>query len=433
MDTDDRVGPAPPEPPAPIEAAPTTGWRSLAVDLTPLRRSRDFRLLMVSRGVSFFGTMVTYVAVPVQVFALTGSSLAVGLLGLVELACLLVPAFLGGALADAMDRRRLVLRTETAFMVGVGVLVANAALDHPRVWVVFVLAGVLSALDALQRPALDALIPRLVDVDDLTAAGAISGLQGTLAMILGPALAGILIAGPGLTFAYSLDAATFAASIVVLRAMAATPPPPQAERPSLRRIAEGVRYARSRQELIGTYLVDMTAMFFGMPIALFPAMATRYGGAEVVGLLYSAPSLGAFLAMVTSGWTSRVHRHGWAIALAAVMWGAGIVVFGVAPSLWLAVVGLVVAGGADMVSGVFRMTMWNRTIPDALRGRLASIELISYSSGPLLGNAESGVAAALVGVRAAVVSGGVLCIVGVVTAAAALPAFRAYDDRTPVA
>jgi MFS family permease len=287
----------------------------------------------------------------------------------------------------------------------------------------------MAGLDGIQRPALDAMIPRLVESQEITSAAAIGSLQGTTAMIAGPALAGLLIAGPGLPATFGIDVATFALSLMALTAMRAVPPPADAERPSVRRVVEGLRYAASRQELIGTYVVDMAAMFFGMPMALFPAIATRYGGAGVLGALYAAPSAGAFLATVTSGWTARVHRHGLAIAAAAALWGAAIVVFGLAGPIWLALAGLAVAGGADMVSGIFRMTVWNRTVPDSLRGRLASIELVSYSSGPLLGNTEAGAAAALFGVRASVVSGGALCVAAVIVTSAALPAFRAYDDR----
>jgi MFS family permease len=211
------------------------------------------------------------------------------------------------------------------------------------------------------------------------------------------------------------------------------PPAPDAERPSLRAIVEGFRYARSRQELIGTYGVDMVAMFFGMPNALFPALAVKLGGGPgVLGLLYAAPAVGSLLATATSGWISRVNRHGAAVCVAAAGWGVGIVVLGLAPGLALALVGLVIAGFADMVSGIFRSTIWNQTIPDRLRGRLAGIELVSYSSGPLLGNVEAGVVASLAGLRASIVSGGVLCIAGVAVAAALLPAFRRYE-ATPLA
>jgi MFS family permease len=211
------------------------------------------------------------------------------------------------------------------------------------------------------------------------------------------------------------------------------PPPPGAERPSLRRIAEGFRYARSRPELVGTYGVDIVAMFFGMPTALFPAFALEFGGPGVLGLLYAAPSVGSLVATATSGWTRRVHRHGLAVILAAGAWGVGILLLGLAPNLPLALAALAFAGAADMVSGIFRSTIWNQTIPDRLRGRLAGIEQVSYSSGPLLGDVEAGVVGSLVGVRASLVSGGVLCVLGVAATALLLPAFRRYDARTFVA
>jgi MFS family permease len=210
--------------------------------------------------------------------------------------------------------------------------------------------------------------------------------------------------------------------------MRAVPPPADAPRPTLRSIAEGFHYARGRPELLGTYSVDMVAMFFGMPNALFPALAAKLGGgAGLLGLLYAAPAAGAMLATATSGWITRVRRHGAAVCVAAAGWGVGIVVVGLAPGIALALAGLVVAGFADMVSGIFRSTIWNQTIPDRLRGRLAGIEQVSYSTGPLLGNVEAGIVASLAGVRASIVSGGVLCIAGVAVAAAILPAFRRYE------
>jgi MFS family permease len=287
----------------------------------------------------------------------------------------------------------------------------------------------MAGLDGLQRPSLDALLPRLVERHELTAAAALSSLRGTFGMILGPATGGVLIAVVGLPATFGVDLATFAVSLVCLRLMRAVPPPPDAEPPSVRGVVEGFRFAMSRPELVGTYSVDIVAMFFGMPNALFPALAHRLGGPAVLGLLYAAPSFGAMLAMLTSGWTSHVHRHGMAVLVAAAGWGMGIVVCGLAPGIVLACAGLVIAGFADMLSGVFRSTIWNQTIPDRLRGRLAGIEQLSYSTGPLLGNVEAGIVASLAGVRASIVSGGILCVAGVAVAALALPAFRRYDAR----
>jgi MFS family permease len=419
----ERIGPGPPIAPGGVRRL----LRLATIDIGPLRRRRDFRLLWIGQGVSFFGSMITYVAIPFQAYQLSGSSLVVGLLGLAELAPLLAAAFIGGALADAFDRRRMMQVTELSFAAASLVLVGNALLPHPQLWVLFVMSALLATLDGLQRPSLDALTPRLVERDELVAAGALSSFRMTIGMIAGPAIGGVLVATAGVPATYAVDTATFVVSLAALRMMRGVPPPPEAEPPSLARILEGLRYARSRPELMGTYVVDIVAMFFGMPMALFPAAASHLGGAGVLGLLYAAPAVGSLAATITSGWAARVHRHGAAVCVAAAVWGVGIIGFGLAPNLALALLGLVVAGGADMVSGIFRGTIWNQTIPDHLRGRLAGIEQVSYSNGPLLGNVESGVVASLAGLRASIVSGGVLCIAGVAVAALALPAFWRYD------
>jgi MFS family permease len=401
-----------------------------SMDIGPLRRHRDFRLLFVGQALSFFGSEVTYVALPYQVFQLTDSTLAVGLLSLAEFVPLMFMAFVGGALSDAFDRRRMVQVAELGSGLAIGVLLLNSLLSHPRVWVLFVVTPILAALYGILRPSLDAMVPRLVPREELPAASALEGFRGTLGSIAGPALAGIIIAVAGVPAAYALDAATFGISLVALWFMRALPPAPDAPSVSLQSIREGIRYAFSREELLGTYGIDMIAMFFGMPMALFPAIAEEFGGAGVLGLLYAAPAVGSLLASVTGGWVGGVHRHGLAIVFAAIGWGLAIIGFGLAQDLWLALVCLVFAGGADMISGIFRMTIWNQTIPDRLRGRLAGIEQVSYTSGPLLGNLEAGVVAALTSVRTSVVSGGVFCVVGVALAALALPAFRRYDART---
>lgn len=405
------------------------------VDVTPLRRHRDFRLLFIGRFVSFFGSMISSVALPYQVYLLTHNVLAVGVLGVVEFGPLLVFAFVGGALADARDRRTMVLASEAALMVCSGVLVVNAAVAHPQVWLLFAVAALWGVLDAIQRPSLDAMLPRLVERHELTAAAALGGLRGTLGQILGPALGGILIAALGLPVTYGVDCATFVVGLTCLVLMRTVPPPVDAQRPSVRGVVDGLLYARSRQELLGTYFVDMIAMFFGMPMALFPAIAQGLGGPKVLGLLYAAPAVGSFVFSATSGWTNRVQRHGMGVIVSATAWGVAIVGFGLAGSLPLALFFLGLAGAADMASGVFRGVIWNQTIPDALRGRLAAIEMISYTSGPALGNFEAGVVAALFSVRISVVSGGVLCVIGCLLCAAALPLFRAYHarDSAPVA
>jgi MFS family permease len=399
------------------------------LDITPLRRHRDFRLLFIGRLVSTFGNMITVVAIPYQVYQLTHSVLLVGLLGLAELTALIVFAMLGGALADAADRRKMVLISEAGLMAGSLILAGNSLLAQPLVWLIFVIAALQGALDALQRPSLDALLPRLVDRDELKAAGALGTFRGTLGMIAGPALAGVLVAVAGLPITYLVDVGTFVVGLVCLLLMRAVPPPVDAARPSLARVLEGIRYARSRPELIGTYVVDIVAMLFGMPMALFPAIAQGLGGPTVLGLLYTAPAVGSFLFLATSGWTRRVHRHGMGVIAAATLWGLAIIGFGLVPGRTAALVFLALAGAADAMSGVFRQVIWNQTIPDSLRGRLASIELLSYSAGPTLGNFEAGVVASIFSVRVSVVSGGVLCVIGCILCAVALPAFRRYDER----
>jgi MFS family permease len=404
-------------------------WRLATIDLRPLRRHRDFRLLFIARLVSFFGSMITVVAVPYQVYQLSHSVLLVGFLGLAELAALIGFAMLGGALADAADRRSMVVLSEVGLMAGSLALAGNSLLPHPLVWLIFVIAALQGAFDALQRPSLDALLPRLVDRDELAAAGALGSLRGTVGMIAGPALAGVMVAVAGLPITYLVDVATFVVGLACLLLMRAVPPPVDAARPSIKRVLEGIRYARSRPELIGTYVVDIVAMLFGMPMALFPAIAQGLGGPKVLGLLYAAPAVGSFLFAATSGWTRQVHRHGMGVIVAATLWGVAIIGFGLVPGLIGALVFLALAGAADAMSGVFRQVIWNQTIPDSLRGRLASIELLSYSAGPTLGNFEAGVVASIFSVRVSVVSGGALCVIGCVLCAIALPAFRKYDER----
>jgi MFS family permease len=398
------------------------------MDLRPLRR-RDYRLLYAAQFVSFLGTMMTYVALPYHVYRLTGSSLAVGLLGLAELVPLLATAFVGGALADALDRRRLVMATDLALAAGAGALALIGLADEPPLWSLYVVAGFMSGVSGLQRPSLDALAPRLVARDEIPAVAALSTFRGSVGMIAGPALGGLLIAGVGLTATYAVDALSYVAALVCFTLIRSAPPPEGGERPSLAAIAEGFRYARSRQELIGTYVVDFVAMVFGMPLALFPALSEGLGGPPVLGWLYAAPAVGALAASLTARWTPRVHRHGLAVMVAAGVWGLAIVAFGLCRTLWPSLFFLALAGGADAVSGIFRSTLWNQTIPDALRGRLAGIEMVSYMSGPLLGHTEAGAVAAWFGVRASVISGGVLCVLGVVVCGALLPRFVRYDAR----
>jgi MFS family permease len=414
-----------PEPPA---GKPSALLGAFALDLAPLRISRDYRLLFTSQTISFFGAMMSFVVLPWQMYQLTHSSLAVGLLGAAEFIPTITMGFVGGALADYVDRRRMVLTSEACMSACSALLILNSLLAHPRVWVLFFCAIAYAGLNGLKRPSLEALTPKLVPPEMMTAVSALRSIGSTLGGVLGPALGGMVAATFGPTLAYSTNFFTFAISLVALWIMRAAPPLVNADRPSMHSLLEGLRYARSRPELLGTYFIDINAMFFGMPMALFPAIAVKFGGASV-GLLYAAPSAGAFIASIASGWSSRIHRHGLAVTIAAAIWGLAIVAFGFTNHLWLALLCLAIAGGSDMISGLFRMTIWNQTIPDHLRGRLAGIEMVSYMSGPMLGNAEAGIVASLFSIRTSVVSGGVLCVLGTGLLALIFPAFVRYDGR----
>lgn len=399
--------------------------RKIGPELALLGRRRDYRLLWTGQAVSLFGSAITQVAMPFQVFRLTHSSLDVGLLGLSELVPLLLISVAGGAIADGVDRRRLVFASEALLGLSSIALMANALLPHPHVWPLFALSAVASGLFALGRPSLTAMLPRLVEAQEVPAANALSALSGTWAMVAGPAAGGLLLAAAGLSATYLLDTATFAISLACLAGMRSMPPQ-RLERPSLRSVATAFRYLVSRPDIQGTYIIDTVAMVFGMPKALFPALALNHfhGGPRALGYLYAAPAVGALVVNLVAGLVHRIDRDGAGITLAVCVWGGAIAAFGLTRNLAAALGCLAVAGAADMTSGLFRMRVWNSTIPDHLRGRLAGIEWANVASGPLLGDVEAGAVAAWRGPVFSVVSGGLACIAGAAAVAVALPAFR---------
>lgn len=401
------------------------------VDLSPLRTSRDFRLLLVAGVVTYVGAMMTYVALPWQLYRLTGSNLAVGLLGAVELVPLVVFGLWGGAIADHYDRRRVLLVTAAAQCGLTALLLLNAALPQPRVWALYVLGALMSAVTAAHRPSREALLPRVVRHDQLPGALALSAIGMQAGLLVGPAIGGVLVAQAGPVWAYGVDVVGLAVATALYAALRPAPPTDGGTPPSVAAIVDGIRYAAGRRDLLGTYVVDMVAMFLAMPVVLFPAFATDVlERPELLGLLYSAGTAGSLLATATSGWVSRVHHHGRAVVVSAAAWGLGVAAAGLATSPWLVLVALAVAGAADMISALFRQVIWNQTIPDERRGRLAGIEMLSYSVGPLGGQMRAGVVADLYGVRTSIVSGGLLCAVGVVATAGLLREFWQYDART---
>ncbi len=403
----------------------------IALDVTPLQISRDYRLLFTGQFVSAFGTALSFVALPWQMYQLTHSTLYVGLLGVAEFVPMFLLGLVGGALADAVDRRKLILGAECGLAACCAMLACNALLPAPHVWVLFAGSAWFAGCNAIHRPALDSLTPRLVPPEQLPAVSALSSLR-SFTFIVGPAVAGVIAATFGVAPAFALNLLTYLVAVATLLAIRSVPVPCEARTPSLPAIAEGLKYARTRPELLGTYLIDINAMFFAMPIALFPALAERFGGRSV-GLLYAMLALGPLLVSLTSGWTAHVRRQGRAIVVAVIVWGFAIVGFGAAPNLWVALGCLLVAGAADGVSGIFRMTIWNQTIPDRLRGRMAGIEMISYLTGPYLGNAQVGFTASLLGLRTGIMWGGAACVAGTGVLALLLPRFVRYDRREGLA
>ncbi|MBH9576286.1 MFS transporter [Inhella proteolytica] len=402
----------------------------MLLDIGPLRRDRAFALLFFSQLVSGLGTMVSYVAVPWQLYELTHSNAQVGLLGLVQLIPVLGCGLVGGAVADRVDRKRLLMVCEALMGLCLAGLLANTLAGEPSVWLIYALVAVLQGASGFHRPALEALTQKLAQREDYAAVATLSSVRGTLTMVAGPALAGLMLAGWGAQGAYLFDLLSFVLALAFIafipRARIAMPEP-DGERPHLLAdLAAGLRFAWARPELMGTYIVDIIAMAFAFPVALFPAMAAASGRPDAVGWLLSAMAVGALLIGLFSAWTGRVRRHGRAVVLAAGVWALGIVALGFAPGLLAALLCLALAGAADMVSGVFRSTIWNETIPNEMRGRLAGIEMISYLTGPLIGNARAGFMADAWDVPIAIWSGGLVCLVAVVLTGIGLPRFWAY-------
>jgi MFS family permease len=404
--------------------------KKISMDISPLRKYPDFRRLWSAGLISYFGSMITYVAIPFQIKELTNSYIAVGLVGAIELVPLIVFGLYGGVLADRVDRRKMILFTEIALALMTLSLFINSQQSNPSLVWIYIVAGCFAALDGLQRPSADAILPRLVGHEDLPSASALMSLRWQFGVITGPALAGILLATSGTGPAYLVDVCTFVLSIVIILRVKSVKPTASNPAPTFSAMVEGIKYATSRKDLLGTYLVDLAAMFFAMPNALFPFWADEIDATWALGFFYAAGTIGSVIVTLTSGWIKNYHFHGRAVYLAALGWGVAITLAGTTDSLFLIFIFLALAGASDMVSALFRGAIWNQSIPDELRGRLAGIELLSYSVGPLGGQMRAGTFAAVTNLRTSVISGGLLCIGFVSIAAAAMPKFRKYDART---
>jgi MFS family permease len=409
--------------------------RGTAIDLTPLRVSPPFRRLFAGDAVSVIGTQVTTVAVPIQVYAQTRSAAAVGLVGLAGLVPLVVFGVYGGTIADAFDRRRLVLLSTSGQLLLALVLVAQAAADVGSTALLYAVIAAQAALFALEHPARQALIPRLLPAELLASANALRQVEFNLGVTLGPLLAGVLVARFGYEAAYGVDALTFAAALLAVAGLPPVPPEGGGRRAGTASVLEGLAFLRTRQVLLMTFVLDLVAMVFAMPRALFPALAEQVygGGAQTAGLLYSALAAGALGGALFSGWFRRVHRHGVAVVVAIGAWGLAVTLFGLTDVLWLGLLCLAAAGLADMVSAVFRTAILQAAAPDEMRGRLGGVFIVVVAGGPRVGDARAGGAAELVGLQSASVYGG-LAVVGVTAAiAAGAKRFRAYDARDPSA
>ena len=415
--------------------ADTTGQRDapvparrLFVDIAPLREFREYRLLFIGHGVTMMGRQLTIVGAPIQVYSLTRSTLAVGLLGLVQFPALIVGSIVGGALADSMDRRRLLLIAQVILAMLTAGLAVNAMLARPSVVAIYALTAAVALLSGVDQPTRSATVPRLVTAPRLSSAIALQILLSQLANAAGPAVAGLVIAQVGVAAAFAADTFSFVVAGGVMLMMRPLPPMGGGTRADLRSVREGLSFIRKRQELQGTFVIDIGAMVLGMPRALFPELGlTVFGRSQsVVGLLYAAPGVGAMLAALTSGWVMRIRRAGVATIVVVLVWGVSITAFGFAGSLPVALVLLAIGGGADALSAVFRTTILQLTTPDRLRGRLSAVQIAVVAGGPRLGDLEAGVVASLTSARVAAWSGGLGAAASAVLVGLFMPRFRQW-------
>ncbi len=388
--------------------------RSILLDITPLRRHPQFRRLWFGLTVSSVGSQLTVVGVAYQAYVLTRSSLVVGLVSLVQLVPTLVGALSGGAIADSLDRRRVLILAQVMLATASGGLALNAFSPHPELWVLFVATSASAAFQGLDFPTRLAVMPMILPAEDLPSAYALQSLVTSVAVVAGPLLAGLIISGLSLGAVYTVDVVSYGAALVAAIMLPALPPARGGTPIGVRSVMEGLRFLRSEQLLTATFGIDLVAMTFGMPRAVFPALGVElfHGGAGTVGLLFAAPGAGALLGSLLSGWARRIRSQGRALVVCMLGWGSAIAVFGVVPILWIGLCLLGLAGAADVFGTVFRIAILQHRTPEHLQGRLSGTFYAAAVSGNRLGDGESGFAAAIGGPQFAVWSGGLACVVG---------------------
>lgn len=397
------------------------------IDISPLRDSPAFRYAYAARGATVLVTGMLLVAASLQLFELTGSSLAVAAFNVAMALPMVLALMVGGVLSDRRDRRELMLWSRTAYALGVIIFFVNALRAEPSPWLIY-LAGVISgAAGGISVPAMMAATPALVGRERLAAAAALSGLAMQIGGIIGPALAGALIAGPGLIFCYAIVLIGVLATPMLLYRLPALPPPPSATQPRARAsFVEGLNFIRGNSLLRGLLLIDLAAMVLATPLALLPEWGTLIldGGPQTAGLLYSAPAIGATCAALSSGWTRTLAAPGRVLIAAVLIWGVSIIMLALGTSLWWAMLSLIVMGAADTVSKILRAALVQRHTPDALLGRVSSLWMMQTSIGPALGNMQVGFVARLLSPPLALLIGGSACLVAVGAVAATSPALR---------
>jgi MFS family permease len=416
-----------------VAAAERRGFRAraarFALDVTPLRRFPAFRRLWFAQGISFIGTEIAEVALAYQMYQLTGSTLAVGLISLTHLVPLLTLTVIGGAIADAFDRRRVMQIQQIGMVAGSLGLAANAALSHPRVWPLYVFQLVISASFSIGVGAQRSMTPQLVDEQHFMSASALNSVTSQFGAVGGPALAGVLIKFVDLKWIYLADSVSYLGAIAAVTLLPRLVAREDADRPSWDSIVAGFRYVRSQPVILGFFLVDTNAMIFGMPSALFPAIAAhRFHDPALVGYLYMAPAAGALIVSLLSGPLRQIRRQGLGVVVTASLWGVAIAAFGFADRLWLALLLLGLAGLGDQISAILRSVMLYRIAPTGMLGRVSGIEFMQVAAAPSVGNLEAGALASLTSVRFSIVSGGLACVVGCLLLALAFPALVRYDS-----